>query len=603
MRGGWDPGRAVKALNPFGVKISDATTNTLAIGKYCWRVEYTGDAVYNPGTHTDASSECFTVVDANIQITPATATNAVGTNHVLTITVNALGGTIDAGPHTATASIVSGPGSFVGAEHLHLHRRRRDRELHRHDHLGGRRGRRSSRRPPTSRSTAQTITRTTEHGREHGRRRQRQREQGLGRREHPDHAGDRHQRGQHEPRADDHGQRARRHDRRRPAHGDRRDRQRPGQLRRPATPAPTPAARRRDLHGHDHLGRRRGRRSSRRRPTSRSAARRSRAPPNTAVNTAAGGSGNASKVWVDANIQITPATATNAVDTNHVLTITVNALGGTIDAGPHTATASIVSGPGSFVGARRCTYTGGGGDRDLHGHDHLGRGRDDGRLRRPPTSRSTARRSRARPNTAVNTAAGGSGNASKVWVDANIQITPATATNAVSTNHVLTITVNALGRDDRRRPAHRDRVASSAARAASSAPNTCTYTGGAATATCTVTITSAGSGRRSSRRRPTSRSTARRSRARPNTAVNTGGRRQRQREQGLGRREHPDHAGDRDQRGRHEPRAARSRSTRSAARSTPARTRRPRRSSAARAASSARTPAPTPAAPRPRPAR
>ena len=30
---------------------------------------------------------------------PANATNAVGTNHVLTITINALGGTIDAGPH------------------------------------------------------------------------------------------------------------------------------------------------------------------------------------------------------------------------------------------------------------------------------------------------------------------------------------------------------------------------------------------------------------------------------------------------------------------------------------------------------------------------
>ena len=42
-----------------------------------------------------------------------------------------------------------------------------------------------------------------------------------------------------------------------------------------------------------------------------------------------------------------------------MLTITVNALNGTIDAGPHTATASIVSGPGSFVGSPTCTYTGG----------------------------------------------------------------------------------------------------------------------------------------------------------------------------------------------------------------------------------------------------
>ena len=83
---------------------------------------------------------------------------------------------------------------------------------------------------------------------------------------------------------------------------------------------------------------------------------------------------------MNANIQITPATATNAVNTNHVLTITVNALNGTIDAGPHTATASIVSGPGSFVGPTTCTYTGGGGDGELHGDDHLGGGRHDGRL-------------------------------------------------------------------------------------------------------------------------------------------------------------------------------------------------------------------------------
>src|SRR4029078_9021381 len=79
----------------------------------------------------------------------------------------------------------------------------------------------------------------------------------------------------------------------------------------------------------------------------------------TAANTASGGSGNASKAWVDANIAITPATATNHTGTNHVLTITVTALGGAIDSGPHTATASIVSGRGSFVGSPTCTYTGG----------------------------------------------------------------------------------------------------------------------------------------------------------------------------------------------------------------------------------------------------
>src|SRR5262249_47517682 len=72
-----------------------------------------------------------------------------------------------------------------------------------------------------------------------------------------------------------------------------------------------------------------------------------------------GSSGPASQTWVDANIQITPATATNAVNTNHTLTITVNAVGGTIDAAGGTATASITNGVGSFVGSPSCNYTGG----------------------------------------------------------------------------------------------------------------------------------------------------------------------------------------------------------------------------------------------------
>ena len=73
-----------------------------------------------------------------------------------------------------------------------------------------------------------------------------------------------------------------------------------------------------------------------------------------------GGSDSAEKTYVDANIAITPSTAVNPTGTNHVLTITVNALNGTLDAGSHTATATIESGPGSFVGGNTCDYTGGG---------------------------------------------------------------------------------------------------------------------------------------------------------------------------------------------------------------------------------------------------
>src|SRR5207248_499594 len=67
----------------------------------------------------------------------------------------------------------------------------------------------------------------------------------------------------------------------------------------------------------------------------------------------AGSSGPAQMNWVDANIQIAPATATNPVGTNHTVAITVNTSGGTIAAGGGTATASIASGPGSFAGATR----------------------------------------------------------------------------------------------------------------------------------------------------------------------------------------------------------------------------------------------------------
>src|SRR5262249_46604706 len=163
---------------------------------------------------------------------------------------------------------------------------------------------------------------------------------------------------------------------------------------------------------------------------------------NRAVNTAAGGSDNANKVWVNANIQITPATATNAVGTNHVLTITVNALNGTIDAGPHTATASIVSGPGSFVGSPTCSYTGGAATASCTvtiTSAVVGTTVVQATSAIPVNGQTITR------TTATNPGPGGSDNAAKVWVNANIQITPPTATNAVGTNHVLTITVNAIG--------------------------------------------------------------------------------------------------------------------------------------------------------------
>src|SRR5206468_8258492 len=58
---------------------------------------------------------------------------------------------------------------------------------------------------------------------------------------------------------------------------------------------------------------------------------------NRTTNGTAGNSAPASKTWADATIAITPAAATNAVGTNHTLTITVTAVGTTLGDGTATA--------------------------------------------------------------------------------------------------------------------------------------------------------------------------------------------------------------------------------------------------------------------------
>jgi hypothetical protein len=138
-------------------------------------------------------------------------------------------------------------------------------------------------------------------------------------------------------------------------------------------------------------------------------------------------------VWVDANINITPSSANNPVGTNHVLTITVNAINGTIDAGPHSATASIVSGPGSFVGSPSCTYTGGAATASCTvtitsataGTTVVSATSD------IPVSGQVITRT---TGTAANTASGGSGNASKNWGDVTVTTRVLDASNADVTN-------------------------------------------------------------------------------------------------------------------------------------------------------------------------
>src|SRR5205814_4791151 len=70
------------------------------------------------------------------------------------------------------------------------------------------------------------------------------------------------------------------------------------------------------------------------------------------------------KTWVDANIQITPLSATNPIGPTHTLTghVNVNLGTGFVNAPDNTTiNFSIVSGPGSFTGSSSCLTSGGTG--------------------------------------------------------------------------------------------------------------------------------------------------------------------------------------------------------------------------------------------------
>ena len=62
--------RHLRSLDGSGQASSDSvdgstTPSDLAVGKYCWRAEFTpgaGDHHFLPGSHTNSTTECFTVI-------------------------------------------------------------------------------------------------------------------------------------------------------------------------------------------------------------------------------------------------------------------------------------------------------------------------------------------------------------------------------------------------------------------------------------------------------------------------------------------------------------------------------------------------------------
>jgi hypothetical protein len=148
-------------------------------------------------------------------------------------------------------------------------------------------------------------------------------------------------------------------------------------------------------------------------------------------------SGNASKNWEDANIQITPPSAFNEIGTPHVLTGHVNVNDGTgyVNAAAGTTiNFSLVSGPGSLSASSCATVLATGSCSVTLTSASAG------------VTLVNASTSVMLNGVTLNRSTGDgkgldSGNASKTWVDANIVISPPTATNPVGTNHVLTSTV------------------------------------------------------------------------------------------------------------------------------------------------------------------
>jgi hypothetical protein len=168
-------------------------------------------------------------------------------------------------------------------------------------------------------------------------------------------------------------------------------------------------------------------------------------PLHVETNGVAPNSGDAHKNWVDANIQITPANATNPVNTNHTLTGHVNVNDGSgagfVNAPAGTTITFALSNAGgasaAFVGPSSCTTVGATGSCTV--------------VISSPTAGTTTINASSTVSVSgvsltrtTNGVGASSGPATKIWInpDANIQISPQTATNPVGTNHTLTGHVN-----------------------------------------------------------------------------------------------------------------------------------------------------------------
>ncbi|MDQ1425131.1 MAG: large repetitive protein, partial [Acidimicrobiaceae bacterium] len=102
------------ALNANGqAEMTAFAKGPLAAGLFGFKAHFLGGGIYLPSA---GACEPLRVVDANIQITPATAINPIGTTHTLTghVNVNSGSGFANAPNGTTINFSLTGPASFVG---------------------------------------------------------------------------------------------------------------------------------------------------------------------------------------------------------------------------------------------------------------------------------------------------------------------------------------------------------------------------------------------------------------------------------------------------------------------------------------------------------
>jgi hypothetical protein len=214
---------------------------------------------------------------------------------------------------------------------------------------------------------------------------------------------------------------------------------------------------------------------------------------NTAVNTAAGGSGNASKSWATARIRIAPNDA-NAVGDPHTFTVTVEqdtGAGFTGIQGAHVDfTLANTLGANAVLNAAASTCDDAGPNTNAQGQCTITfTSATPGLVTGNATTTITVAGGSVTLTT--NGVAPNSGPALKRFVDANIQITPALDTNPVGTPHVLTLHVNVndgTGAGFVNAPAGTPVSATIASGPGAITGSPCLTVG--ATGTCTVTLNS-----------------------------------------------------------------------------------------------------------------